>query len=106
MSDETTPVETNDDSVPDDAPEESQGEGWVPDEEAQPTDGTLADETPAYEAPTPPDTADKTIDELALEVIEGKWGVGQERRLRLGRAGYDRQAVQARVNQLIAERRV
>jgi CW_7 repeat len=87
MSDETTPVETNDDSVPDVAPEESQ------------------DETSAFEAPSTEATVEKTIDELAVEVLEGKWGVGQDRRLRLSRAGYDRHAVQARVNQLIAERR-
>jgi len=105
MSEETAPVENNDDSVPDVAPEEVQGEGWVPQSEAQPTDGTLADETTPAEASPEEAAPDKTIDELAIEVLEGKWGVGQERRLALGRAGYDRQAVQARVNQMLAERR-
>lgn len=44
----------------------------------------------------------KTIDELAREVIRGDWGVGDERERRLTEAGYDYDAVQARVNQLMS----
>ena len=40
----------------------------------------------------------KTIPELVKEVIEGKWGKGEERKKRLTAAGYDYSAVQARVN--------
>ena len=46
-------------------------------------------------------TADKTLDELAREVIAGKWGNGSERKQRLTAAGYDADAVQQRVNKLL-----
>ena len=51
--------------------------------------------------PTP--TPTKTIDELAHEVIEGKWGNAPERAKRLTEAGYDAKAVQNRVNEILAE---
>ena len=43
----------------------------------------------------------KSIDELAREVIQGKWGNGEERKNRLISAGYDYSAVQAKVNELM-----
>ena len=43
----------------------------------------------------------KSIDELAKEVIEGKWGNGEDRKNRLNNAGYDYNAVQRRVNELL-----
>lgn len=43
----------------------------------------------------------KSIDTLAREVIRGDWGNGQERKNRLERAGYDYNAVQRRVNELL-----
>lgn len=43
----------------------------------------------------------KTIDELAKEVIKGLWGNGADRRNRLTAAGYDYNAVQRRVNELL-----
>ena len=43
----------------------------------------------------------KSIDEIAKEVINGKWGNGDERKKRLTDAGYDYKAVQKRVNQLV-----
>ena len=46
-------------------------------------------------------TAKKTIDELAREVIQGKWGNGAERKQKLTAAGYDYDKVQARVNELL-----
>lgn len=46
-------------------------------------------------------SARKTIDELAREVIDGKWGNGTDRKNRLTKAGYDASAVQARVNELV-----
>ena len=46
-------------------------------------------------------TNGKTIDELAREVINGKWGVGQDRVNRLTKAGYDYNAVQKRVNEML-----
>ncbi len=46
-------------------------------------------------------TAEKTVDELAREVISGLWGNGSERKAKLTAAGYDYSAIQARVNELV-----
>lgn len=43
----------------------------------------------------------KSVDEIAKEVIAGKWGNGSERKERLTKAGYDYDEVQKRVNQLL-----
>ena len=43
----------------------------------------------------------KTVAELAKEVIQGKWGNGEERKKRLTAAGYDYAAVQKEVNRLL-----
>lgn len=45
-----------------------------------------------------PYTRAKTVDQLADEVYRGLWGNGEERKQRLTNAGYDYNAVQARVN--------
>ena len=52
--------------------------------------------TAASSAPTK-----KSIDEIAREVIRGDWGNGADRKDRLTAAGYDYEAVQARVNALL-----
>lgn len=49
--------------------------------------------------PVEPETQRKTNDELANEVIEGKWGNGEDRRVALTNAGYNYDEVQAIVNQ-------
>ena len=50
------------------------------------------------------DTSDKkTIDELAEEVIDGKWGDGEDRKSKLEKAGYDYDAVQDRVNEILSK---
>lgn len=41
----------------------------------------------------------KTVDEIATEVIAGKWGNGVDRKNRLTAAGYDYDAVQKKVNE-------
>ena len=51
-----------------------------------------------------PSAPKKSVDELAREVLDGKWGNGKDRVDRLTAAGYDYNAVQKRVNELIAER--
>ncbi|MGN1153144.1 MAG: LysM peptidoglycan-binding domain-containing protein, partial [Candidatus Gastranaerophilaceae bacterium] len=43
--------------------------------------------------------AKKSNDEIANEVIAGKWGNGNERKARLTAAGYDYNAIQSLVNQ-------
>lgn len=60
-----------------------------------PTVSTGTTQTPAQ--------AQKSIDELAKEVIAGKWGNGIERQTRLTNAGYNYDKVQARVNELLTK---
>lgn len=46
--------------------------------------------------------AKKTVDELANEVISGKWGNGEERKKRLTAAGYNYNAVQTKVSEILS----
>jgi GH25 family lysozyme M1 (1,4-beta-N-acetylmuramidase) len=48
-----------------------------------------------------PAAAPKSVDELAQEVIEGKWGNGVDRKARLAAAGHDYNAIQKKVNQMM-----
>lgn len=50
-------------------------------------------------APTPT----KSVEDVAKEVLAGKWGNGDARKNALSAAGYDYNAVQAKVNQLCTE---
>lgn len=50
---------------------------------------------------TKPSTPSYSVDELAQQVINGEWGNGDDRKNRLTAAGYDYQAVQNRVNQIV-----
>ena len=43
----------------------------------------------------------KTIQELAQEVLQGRWGNGADRKKKLTQAGYDYNKVQAEVNKLV-----
>ena len=53
-------------------------------------------------APVPvPTPAKKSIDEIAAEVMAGKWGNGDARKQALIKAGYDYAAVQNAVNKLV-----
>ena len=54
-------------------------------------------EEPKIEVPTPT----KSIDEIAREVIAGKWGNGDDRKNRLNNAGYNYSEVQGKVNELL-----
>lgn len=45
--------------------------------------------------------AKKTVEEMAKEVIQGKWGNGTDRKNRLTTAGYDYDEVQKMVNKLL-----
>lgn len=49
-----------------------------------------------------PEPAQKTITEIARQVIAGKWGNGEARKQALTAAGYSYAAVQAEVNRLLA----
>ena len=48
-------------------------------------------------------TNNKTVDELANEVIAGKWDSGDKRKQLLTSAGYDYSAIQTRVNELLSK---
>ena len=43
----------------------------------------------------------KSVTEIAKEVIAGKWGNGDARKKALTKAGYDYEAVQKKVNELL-----
>ncbi len=45
----------------------------------------------------------KTEKEIALEVIDGKWGNGDERIVKLTNAGYNASSIQRLVNQILKE---
>ena len=47
----------------------------------------------------------KTVSELAQEVLDGKWGNGQERKEKLTQAGYDYNLVQTEVNKLASPKK-
>lgn len=55
-------------------------------------------------SPAPP--PEKSVEDLAAEVLAGMWGNGDERRKSLTAAGYDYAAVQAEVNRRVAAPRV
>lgn len=48
-------------------------------------------------------TVSKSIETIAKEVIDGKWGNGEARKNALTKAGYDYQKVQAKVNEMFSE---
>lgn len=61
----------------------------------------VTDTVPVVEpTPAPAPVATKTIEEVAKEVIVGKWGNGAARKTAITKAGYDYAAVQAKVNEL------
>ena len=45
----------------------------------------------------------KTEEEIAKEVIEGKWGVNDDRIVRLTNAGYNASSIQRIVNRMLKE---
>lgn len=57
----------------------------------------IADSAPV----TTPAPTTKSIEEVAKEVIAGKYGNGEARKIALKNAGYDYAAVQARVNEIV-----
>ncbi len=65
--------------------------GWT-------NDSCITSGSTASSQPSAP--ARKSVDELAQEVLAGKWGTGNDRKSRLESAGYNYSEVQNRVNQL------
>ena len=71
-------------------------------EEAE-TIADIAPTKPTTEAPQKPqNTALKSEDEIAREIIAGKWGNGKERQKKLTEAGYDYNKIQALVNKMLS----
>lgn len=64
------------------------------------SDGSAPETKPA-ETPKPT----KTVDQIADEVISGKWGDGEDRKKKLTAAGYNYDTVQARVNEKLAAKK-
>lgn len=54
-----------------------------------------------YDSTTENAGNEKSLEEIAKEVIDGKWGNGVERKQRLRAAGYNPSIVQLRVNELL-----
>lgn len=48
----------------------------------------------------------KSVEEVAREVIDGKWGTGSSRKKKLEAAGYDYNAVQNRVNEILSKKTI
>ena len=42
----------------------------------------------------------KTIDQIVLEIFDGKWGSGDDRKKKLEKAGYNYSAIQKRINEV------
>lgn len=61
----------------------------------------VADAPSAKPAQKPSSSTKKSIDEIAKEVINGKWGNGATRKSKLEAAGYNYQTVQNRVNEIL-----
>lgn len=51
-------------------------------------------------------SAQKSIDELAFEVLEGKWGNGNDRKRALIKANYNYWKVQQRVNEILTRKSI
>lgn len=51
---------------------------------------------------TPKSSGKKSVDTIAREVIQGKWGNGADRKNRLTKAGYNYNTVQKRVNEILS----
>lgn len=62
--------------------------------------GAQAASKPTASKPVTKPTTKKTIEQIAQEVLAGKWGNGDTRKQKLKAAGYDYNAVQAKVNEL------
>ena len=62
--------------------------------------GVQAASKPTTSKPVTIPTVKKTVEQIAKEVLAGKWGNGDTRKQKLKTAGYDYNAVQAKVNEM------
>lgn len=68
---------------------------------SSPAKPTTTNPTSTKPTTTPTAAKKKTVDEIAKEVIQGKWDAGEKRKKLLTAAGYDYNTVQKRVNELM-----
>jgi hypothetical protein len=61
---------------------------------AEPAEGTISKDEVQTATPKDPPPPAKTVDDVIDDVLAGKYGVGQDRRVRLKEAGYDHVKVQ------------
>lgn len=81
----------------------TEGVTMVPTTEPDPAPETIPEGVPVPAVPSAPSSPTlKSVDEIAQEIILGKWGDGDERKAKLTAAGYDAAAVQAKVNEFFA----
>ena len=73
----------------------------APQEPAEPVEEPQPAEPEKPTEPATPAPVKKTVEELAREVIQGKWGNGEDRVKKLTAAGYSYSEVQARVNEIL-----
>lgn len=62
--------------------------------------GVQAASKPTASKPVTKPTTKKTVEQIAQEVLAGKWGNGDARKQKLKAAGYDYNVIQAKVNEL------
>lgn len=65
---------------------------------------TIADTAPTKPTQKPQNDAQKSLDDIAKEIIAGNWGNGKERQEKLTEAGYDYAKVQAKVNEILGKK--
>lgn len=64
----------------------------------RPVDEEITEEVPAVEeTPEPEPIEEQSFETVVDEVMRGEWGVGQDRRLALAKAGHDPNAVQKEI---------
>jgi hypothetical protein len=76
-------------------------QGWTEDFDGKIVYSPSKKATPAKPVPAPTKPVRKTVDQIAQEVIDGKWGNGAARKEALQRAGYSYAAIQHKVNDLL-----
>lgn len=68
----------------------------------KPTGGAAKDDYLIKKGSSTSTSSKKSVETLAQEVINGKWSSGTERKKKLEAAGYDYDAVQKRVNEILS----
>lgn len=76
---------------------------YIKDAPKKEENATNNSKVPTNNSKVPTNVAVLSIDELAKQVIEDKWGSGADRKKNLEKAGYNYDKVQAKVNEILAD---